>query len=95
MADELVKKNVLIDNYSESNLNAKLKSPMFMRDGGKNIFWFHAGLDATKDPPKCSSPVKMSVIEDHLKLAATTSVEAMADDDVLLMLSGKSICMCK
>ena len=49
---------------------------------------FHAGLDATKDPPKCSSPVKMSVIEDHLKLAATTSVEAMTDDDVLLMLSG-------
>ena len=34
--------------------------------------------------------MKASVCESHLKVASQTSVEAMADDDVLLMVSGKN-----
>ena len=91
MATEFINKNVLSLLWKSDVLGTICDQPM-MQDGAVRLFFFHAGLDCTKNPAKTHSALRMKgcVDEQHWQATFDTAAKLMVPSDTWLILSGKN-----
>ena len=70
----------------------KVTAQPMMKDGAARLWSFNPGLDATKDPPRRVTPIRMkaSMDEKHMKDAVTMVATCMTDADTAVFLTGRN-----
>lgn len=92
MAEDIMKRNILTYNIGERELLAKLSNQPLLKDGSTKLFFWNAGCQATKDPPKSLTPwrMKSTVDEAMMKNTTTLMVDLMNDTDMGILISGRN-----
>ena len=89
-ADDFLDRSVIFFKYGDDDLTDKIANQPMMKDGSARMFHYSAGLDATRDPRKKQSPLRMkaSADEEHLKSSVTVTTALMTDADTAYFISG-------
>ena len=90
-ADEFLERTVILFKYSDGlDLTDKISQQPMMKDGSARMFHYSAGLDATRDPRRKQSPLRMkaSADEEHLKGCIKVTTAVMSEADSAYFISG-------
>ena len=90
---EQLNRSCVFLRLDENNLVGNLTNQTLIKDGSTKVWIWQAGLQATRDPPRRVSPLKMkaSASEENLRFAVDTFSRCLGDSDVGLFLSGKNL----
>ena len=89
-AADYLKRFLVVFKYGDPNLTDKIHNQPMCKDGSAKMFFFSAGLDATKDPRARHSHHKMkaSADEDHVKDCVSNVAALLQDADTAYFVSG-------
>ena len=91
MANEFLNKNCLMLNWGQKVLD-ELSASALLKDGAAKLFFWNAGLDATKDPPGKMSCYRMKAAADEtrMNMAVDMCTRLLGEADSAIFTSGKN-----
>jgi hypothetical protein len=90
-ADRYIATSVMFCKWADDLPTLVMGQPM-IKDGAARLFYFSAGTDCTKDPPKRSSVFRMrgQADEEHLNKMVDITSRLLSDADTAIIVSGRN-----